>query len=178
MSELSLLKKPPAGSVAARRRIEVSRHRELSADYAVPMAVCLIAFALVAGLGCFVGYRLMQPRVIPNLGLAAYQPPPGTRLIPLPHKSDAPELADLPPTPVAVETAQPERPPESVEKATVAGTPKPVAKRRKPRPVEDPWAAYAYGDRWGYGDRRGYGERSDRSWSYSPSGRGGWNDRW
>jgi hypothetical protein len=153
-------------------------HREVSADYAVPMAVYLIAFALVAGLGCFAGYRLMQPRVIPNLGLAAYQPPPGTRLIPLPHKSDAPELADLPPTPVAVETAQPERPPESVEQTTVAATPKPVAKRPKPRPVDDPWAAYAYGDRWGDGDRRGYSGRWDRSRSYSSSRRGGWNDRW
>jgi hypothetical protein len=147
--------------------------RDLSADYAAPIAVYLIAFTLVAGLGCFGGYWLMQPRVIPNLGLAAYEPPPGTRLLPLPRKMDAPELADLPPTPVATVGVEPERPPESTENTTVAATPKPVARRARARAPDNPMSAYAYGDRWGQSGRWGYGDRWDRSWSSSR----GWNDR-
>jgi hypothetical protein len=147
--------------------------RDLSADYAAPIAVYLIALALVAGLGCFGGYWLMQPRVIPNLGLAAYEPPPGTRLLPLPRKMDAPELADLPPTPVATVGVEPERPPESTENTTVAATPKPVARRARARAPDNPMSAYAYGDRWGQSGRWGYGDRWDRSWSSSR----GWNDR-
>jgi len=147
--------------------------RDLSADYAAPIAVYLIALALVAGLGCFGGYWLMQPRVIPNLGLAAYEPPPGTRLLPLPRKMDAPELADLPPTPVATVSVELERSPENTEKTTVAATPKPVARRARARAPDNPMSAYAYGDRWGQSGRWGYGDRWDRSWSSSR----GWNDR-
>jgi len=144
--------------------------RDLSNDSTAAIAVCLAIFVLVAGLGCLGGYRLMQPRIIPNLGLAAYQPPPGTRLVPLPRKTDAPELADLPPTPVETVGAGPDRASPSVEKATVAASPKPVARRKpRPRPADDPASAYAYGGRWGYGDRGG------GSWS---SWRGGWNGRW
>src|SRR5215510_13493768 len=112
--------------------------RDLSADYAAPIAVYLIAFTLVAGLGCFGGYWLMQPRVIPNLGLAAYEPPPGTRLLTLPRKMDAPELADLTPTPVATVSVELERSPENTEKTTVAATPKPVARRARARDPDNP----------------------------------------
>jgi hypothetical protein len=156
-----------------------TEHRDLPVDCVAPIAVCLVAFGLMAGLGFLGGYRLMQPRVIPNLGLAAYEPPPGTRLIPLPRKMDAPELADLPPTPVATVSGEPERSPESVEKTTVAETPKPVARRARARAADDPMSAYAYGDRWGQSGRWGYNERrayGDR-WDRSLSGRGGWNDR-
>jgi hypothetical protein len=50
-------------------------------------------------------YSLTQPTVYPNPGLAAYTPPPGTRLIPLSRKSDAPELVDLPDEPRAALSA-------------------------------------------------------------------------
>src|SRR5262245_9917821 len=159
-----------------------TEHRDLPVDCLAPIAVCLVAFGLMAGLGFLGGYRLMQPRVFANVGLAAYEPPPGTRLIPLPRKMDAPELADLPPAPVESVGAQPARPPESVEKTTVAVTPNPVPRRPKARAANDPWSAYAHSDRWGQserwgrGDRRGYGERPDRSWSSWRGG--GWNGRW
>jgi hypothetical protein len=47
---------------------------------------------------CFflVLYSLLQPKINANPGLAAYTPPAGTRLIPLPRESNAPELAELP----------------------------------------------------------------------------------
>lgn len=53
---------------------------------------------LMAGGACFflVLHTIYRPTVIPNPGLAAYNPPPGTRLLPLPGKHDAPILAALP----------------------------------------------------------------------------------
>src|SRR5262245_18783697 len=39
---------------------------------------------------------LYRPIVLENPGVAAYQPPPATRLVPLPRKMDAPELVETP----------------------------------------------------------------------------------
>jgi hypothetical protein len=160
---------------------------DLSIDCTTPMANFLVMFVLVAGLGYLAGYWLMQPRVIPNMGLAAYEPPPGTRLLPLPHKMDAPELAEpdlVVPGPVETAVAKTDPPPQRVENPTVAS--KPIAKRprARPRPAEDPWSAFAYSGHSGYGEpwgrswssgRSGYSEPWGRSWS---SGRSGWNQRW
>jgi hypothetical protein len=54
--------------------------------------------AITAVVGCFwlFVFCLSQPTIYPNPGLAAYTPPPGTRLIPLSRQSDAPALADVP----------------------------------------------------------------------------------
>ena len=66
---------------------------------------------IVAGAACvFLAlYELSQPTINPNPGLAAYTPPPATRLVPLPRQSDAPELAelpvDLPPAPASALSA-------------------------------------------------------------------------
>jgi hypothetical protein len=50
-------------------------------------------------------YSLTQPTVYANPGLAAYTPPPATRLVPLARKSDAPELVDLPDIPPSPRSA-------------------------------------------------------------------------
>ena len=57
-----------------------------------------IVSAILAVFGCFwiLLFYFSQPTKYPNPGLAAFVPPAGTRLLPLPRKSDAPELADLP----------------------------------------------------------------------------------
>jgi hypothetical protein len=52
--------------------------------------------AFMAGI-FFVLYWQLQPATIANAGQAAYVPPPQTRLIPLPRKMDAPQLADITP---------------------------------------------------------------------------------
>jgi hypothetical protein len=52
--------------------------------------------AFMAGIFFFLYWQL-QPATIANAGRAAYVPPPQTRLLPLPHKMDAPELAEIPP---------------------------------------------------------------------------------
>jgi hypothetical protein len=59
-------------------------------------------FGLVlAGAACifFPLYSLTRPTIYANPGLAAYTPPPATRLVPLARKSDAPEFIDLPDEP-------------------------------------------------------------------------------
>jgi len=63
-----------------------------------------ILSVILAGATCLflLLHSLSKPAVRPNPGVAAYTPPPGTRLIPLPRKSDAPELTEL-----AAETPSP-----------------------------------------------------------------------
>jgi hypothetical protein len=39
---------------------------------------------------------LYQPNVIENPGVGAYQPPPGTRLVPVPRKIEAREIIQIP----------------------------------------------------------------------------------
>jgi hypothetical protein len=53
---------------------------------------------LMAGAACIflLLYELYRPTVYANPGLAAYEPPPGTVLLPLPGKHDAPILAAMP----------------------------------------------------------------------------------
>jgi hypothetical protein len=143
---------------------------EPSADFAAPLAACLLVFIGLAGLGFLAGSWLMQPRVLPNVGLAAYQPPPGTRIIPLPRKMDAPELAELPAAVLASAAAEPDPAPAQVETKPAATNPPVVHKRPKPRPQPDPYSGYAYADhgRWGGG-----------SWANGGGGwRGGGRDRW
>jgi hypothetical protein len=60
-------------------------------------------------------YWLMQPKVFENAGLAAYQPPPGTRLEPLPRVSDAPQMAALQEEKAAPVAAQESPTPEAVK---------------------------------------------------------------
>jgi hypothetical protein len=63
---------------------------------------------LAAGAGLFLLlHTLFQPSVNPNPGPTAYVPPPGTRLVPLPRKSDAPQLADVAADPLAASAALP-----------------------------------------------------------------------
>jgi len=59
------------------------------------VSVLYAAGPVLAGAAAFflVLYGLMQPKVLPNPGLAAYVPPAGTRPVPLPPKADAAELA-------------------------------------------------------------------------------------
>jgi hypothetical protein len=59
--------------------------------------------AFMAGIFLFL-YWLLQPVRIVNAGQSAYIPPPQTRLIPLAHKMDAPQLmetAELATSPLA-----------------------------------------------------------------------------
>jgi hypothetical protein len=51
---------------------------------------------IISVVGCFwfLLFSLPRPTVYPNLGLAAYTPPPTTRLVPLPRTGDLPDTPD------------------------------------------------------------------------------------
>src|SRR5436190_13384076 len=64
-------------------------------DFTYPLLYILIKLSLIAaGFFAFL-FWLYQPIIIENPGVAAYQPPPGTRLVPLPRKMDSPELFEI-----------------------------------------------------------------------------------
>lgn len=62
------------------------------------MAYAVTPFLAGAAVLFLVLYRLLQPSVIPNPGLAAFVPPVGTRPVPLPRDGNAFDLA-YPPSP-------------------------------------------------------------------------------
>jgi hypothetical protein len=76
-------------------------HRTESDGVSVAVGIHLTAYALVFGLFALWLHSLLQPRVLPNPGLAAYAPPPGVvisydmpgRL--LAQHGQAPPLAEL-----------------------------------------------------------------------------------
>jgi hypothetical protein len=129
------------------------------------LPVFLILSAILAAVGCFslLLFCFSKPTIYPNPGLAAYAPPPGTRLLPLPRKSDAPELANLPdeaPSPLAA-FAQ-------AQKNEMSET----AARKRPRVAihETDHATSDYAQQWnpGHGDWS-----SNRAWSGSRKMSGG-----
>ena len=65
-------------------------------EIAQPILWTVTAITMVIGCFWFFVFYLSQPTIYPNPGLAAYTPPAGTRLVPIPRKSDAPDLADIP----------------------------------------------------------------------------------
>jgi hypothetical protein len=132
-----------------------------SDEWAAPLFWVLVT--MLAGAACvfLLLYSLGQPKINPNPGLAAYTPPPGTRLIPLPRKSDAPELAELPPAPAspspltALAQAQPSEQPAKHDVRL------PVQKRPRAEPREYDQRGFA---QWNYGYRGG-----SNSWNNSGS---------
>jgi hypothetical protein len=133
----------------------VKRLKSQSDESVLP--VILMLSAILAVVGCFwlLLFYFSQPTIYPNPGLAAYVPPPGTRLLPLLRKSDAPELANLPdepPSPLAaLAQAQDQKRFES-------------AARRRPRVAiheNDHWTS-DYGQQWNSGHDDWSG---NRAWS-------------
>jgi hypothetical protein len=132
-----------------------------SDDLLVPLFWVLSVMS--AGAACFflLLYSLSQPRVYANLGMAAYSAPPGTRLVPLPRKSDAPELAELAPEPSsplnalarAEESAQPKR----AVRPQPPSRPRPEARERDQR-------RFGYAQQW---NERYRDWNSQRAWNDS-----------
>jgi hypothetical protein len=80
----------------AMRSGSMTRQPRLSAQESVlPLVGTVSAIAAIIGCFWFFVLYLSQPTTFPNPGLAAYTSPVGTRLIPLPRESDAPELAEV-----------------------------------------------------------------------------------
>ncbi len=82
-----------------RSGLMVKHLKSQSDEWALPVFLILSAILAVVGSFWLLLFHFSQPAIYPNPGLAAYVPPPGTRLLPLLRKSDAPELANLPDEP-------------------------------------------------------------------------------
>ncbi len=138
--------------------------RELpSDDWTAPLlGVSSAILAGAAGIFALI-FFLCQPTVSPNPGVAAFAPPPATRLVPLPRISDAPELAELPAEAhsglAALAQAravdQPAKPP-----------PHPIA-RKRPRvePIEHDQRNFGFAQPWNFGNR---GPSNEHAWSGGP----------
>jgi hypothetical protein len=140
-------------------------------EWAVPLFWVLCAILTAAGGFFLLLYFLCQPTVTSNPGLAAYTPPPATRLVPLPRQSTAPELADIPPTApspaltassalTALAQAQPSDPPAKPARPA-------VRKRPRVEPSEHDQRNFGFAQQWnpgyrGWSDNRAAG--GARSW--------------
>jgi hypothetical protein len=136
-------------------------------EWAAPVFWALVTI-LAGAAGVFLLlYSLGQPKINPNPGLAAYTPPPGTRLLPLPRKSDAPELAELPPdspSPLAaLAQVQPIEPPAKHDVRP------PVHKRPRVDAHENDQRNLGFAQQWNNGNR-GWNNSwgNNRSWSGTP----------
>ena len=140
----------------------------LSEQWELPL---LGVFSVVlAGASCIflLLYYLSQPAINRNPGVAAYTPPPGTRLVPLPRKSDAPELAELPPDPPSALTALAQAVP-SDQPAKRAARP-PAGKRPRIDPAEDDRARFSPDQQWKFGYRdwnNDRGRNNNHDWNYN-----------
>jgi hypothetical protein len=120
-------------------------------DQAAAIQLWIISLILAAASGlCLLFYSVTRPTVYANPGIASYTPPPGTRLIPLPRTSDAPQLVDIPPaedsSPLkAFAQAQPN------EKPAKPDVRQPARKRPRPDPREYEERKPGYAQQWNNG---------------------------
>jgi hypothetical protein len=118
----------------------------------VPLLYGLVVFLTPAACLFMLLYWLMQPTVRPNLGMAAYQPPSGTRVEPLPPKIENVQLPDLLAHNFsAFAAAEPEKPQVAAPVAPVKREARgPARERPKPRPQQreyhDPSNNFAWGN--------------------------------
>jgi hypothetical protein len=132
-------------------------------DWAAPVLGVLAV--ILAGAACvfLLLYDLSQPTISPNPGVAAYTPPPATRLVPLPRKSDAPVLADLPGDPESPLTALAQA--QASDQPVKRHIPPPVHKRPRGDPRDDAQRKPGFVQQWDYGYR---GWNNNRAFSGGP----------
>lgn len=134
---------------------------------------CVLGVLLAIGLSLsYLMFSLLQPTRVSNPGMAAFDPG-ATRLVPLPRKSDAPALAELPAAPPTPNTpalnalAQVNEPPAKPE-AKPAGHRRGAAKsapRRDPTPQwNSPYRDW--NDSHGWSDNRAVTD--SRGWHGGP----------
>jgi len=153
-------------SVAGLRPIAKGRKSQ-SDEWALPLFWIVGAFLAVVGYFSLLLIYLSQPTIYQNPRLAAYTPPSDLGLLPLPQKSDAPELADLPdkiPSPVtALAQAQTDDKKLKDRRAPGRNRPRVLAHENDPRTL-------GYAQQWNYGH---LDWSSHRAWSAGPKLIGG-----
>jgi hypothetical protein len=138
----------------------------------------LLAYLLGIGGFClaFAGFLhwLLQPVVLPNPGLAAYRPPPGTRLEPMRRKSDAPELTFVIDAseakgeikePAAAPAAEPHPPPKRARFTKTTNSERHEA-RSKPRKATRTVAGRAQPPAYVYAEQGNSWSRHSMSWGF------------
>jgi hypothetical protein len=121
-------------------------------ERALPLLWTVMAITGVVACFWFSLFYLSRPTSVPNPGLAAYTPPPGTRLLPLPRVSDAPELADVPNEPTSPLTAMAQA--QTSQKQ--AKDPPSAHRHLRTVPRETEQRAWGYAQQWnGYGSWEG-----------------------
>lgn len=128
-----------------------------SVDVTLPLLGYLAAYSGLATAFFFLLFWLMQPRMIPNPGMAAHFAPAATRLEPLPRKRDAPALVEVPELSRPVAFAQEdlnkvreERPNKDV-RAPVRKRSRTVVRREYQEPAHgyaQQWNGSPWGGRW------------------------------
>jgi hypothetical protein len=130
-----------------------TRYRLETDGLGVALGIHLSIYSFVFVLFSAALYSLLQPKQVPNPGLAAYKPPPGTvisyemppRL--LARHGQPPQLAELPPTPEADETTgrsvQAVEPAPEPDRVVKVRTPKPPKVAAPPRERGNPRGAHA-----------------------------------
>ena len=131
-----------------------------SDEWAVP-AFWFFSVILAGGACLFLLlYSLSKPNVIANPGIAAYAPLAGTRLLPPPRKSDAPELAELPAEPPSPLGALAQA--DTSENQAKSDVRPPARKRPRVDPREYDQLRFGYAQQWNDGHRDW---NNNRSWS-------------
>jgi hypothetical protein len=131
-----------------------------SDEWAVPLFWFLSM--ILAGAACLflLLHSLSKPTEYANPGIAAYTPFPSTRLLPLPRKSDAPELAELPAEPPSPLSALAQA--EASEKQTTRDVGPPARKRPPVDPRKYDQQRFGYAQQWNDGYRDW---NKNRAWS-------------
>lgn len=125
------------------------------------LPIFLITSAMLAVGGAFflLIFSLSQPTIYSNPGVAAYTPPPRTTPLPLPRKSDAPELTELSDEPTSPLTALAQAQTSGKQVKPIARPPVRKHPRSDPREIDQ--------RRWGYPQQGNYEYRDwydNRAW--------------
>jgi hypothetical protein len=107
--------------------------------------------------------ELCQPTINPNPGVAAYTPPPATRLVPLARASDAPELADLAPDPASALSALAQA--QASDRRVTRDARSPARKHTRVDPGDSDQRKAGYVQQWDFGY---HGSNNNRTFSGGP----------
>jgi hypothetical protein len=164
MADIWILQRTRIGKSRRAWKPPITRKPQ-SDELAAPLFWMLSA-NLAAAAGFFLLlYFLHQPTINPNAGVAAYMPPPGTRLIPLPRRSDAPELVDLSADPASALSALAQA--QTSDQHAKADAHPPARKRPRADPGEHDQRKVGFGQQWNFGYSGWNNNRSSSSNSRS-----------
>ena len=134
----------------------MAKSNSQSDERVLPLFWLIGVITAIVGCFWFMLFQLSQPAIYANPGAAAYTPPPGTRLIPLLRKSDAPEVAYFPDAPASPLTAFAQA--QTDQRGAMSEPP--ARKRTRATTPENDQRTSDYGQQWDYGYGAASGNRA------------------